>query len=73
MSVLAPPHEIIVISPEDIESNENSKTLRDQCYSLRVQVFHEEQGFPLDTEFDEYAVFMSQIYQRPNFFSRNAF
>lgn len=23
-----------------------------QCYSLRIEVFHQEQKFPLDTEFD---------------------
>ncbi|KAI0638394.1 acyl-CoA N-acyltransferase [Trametes polyzona] len=28
--------------------------LRQQCYDVRVEVFHREQGFPLDTEFDEY-------------------
>jgi len=27
--------------------------LRHQCYGVRIDVFHREQGFPLDTEIDE--------------------
>ena len=41
------PHEIITIPP-----NSNQDALLDQCFSLRVAVFHHEQRFPLDTEFD---------------------
>jgi len=41
---VAPAHEIIIV-PEG---------LREQCYDVRIKVFHLEQGFPLDTEIDEY-------------------
>jgi hypothetical protein len=41
-----PLHEIVVVTPEN-------KALREACYDVRIQVFHHEQGFPLDTEIDE--------------------
>jgi hypothetical protein len=43
---VAPAHEILVVP-------EGQKALREQCYDIRIQVFHLEQGFPLDTEIDE--------------------
>lgn len=46
----SPPHEIIVIQKGRTEDWEH---LRQQCFDIRVQVFHHEQKFPLDTEFDE--------------------
>ncbi|KAF9464860.1 acyl-CoA N-acyltransferase [Collybia nuda] len=40
-----PPHEIVVIqTPEE----------RQQCYDVRINVFHTEQKFPLETEIDEF-------------------
>jgi hypothetical protein len=41
-------YEIIAIPP-----NSELNALLDQCFSIRIAVFHHEQGFPLDTEFDE--------------------
>ena len=43
---VAPAHEILVVP-------EGQKALREQCYDIRIQVFHLEQGFPLDVEIDE--------------------
>jgi GNAT superfamily N-acetyltransferase len=43
---LAPTHEIVIVP-------DGEKELREQCYDVRIQVFHHEQGFPLDTEIDE--------------------
>lgn len=41
----APAHEIILVPARD--------ALRQQCYDVRIAVFHREQGFPLDTEIDD--------------------
>ncbi|KAF9077025.1 hypothetical protein BDP27DRAFT_1414152 [Rhodocollybia butyracea] len=38
-----PPHEIIIASTEEEVQ---------QCYQVRIDVFHHEQRFPLDTEID---------------------
>ncbi|CAL1701285.1 unnamed protein product [Somion occarium] len=46
-----PPHEIVVIKPY-IRSPDNWKELREQCYSVRIDVFHHEQGFPIEDEID---------------------
>lgn len=47
MSKIAPEHELIVAqSQEEIE----------QCYQIRIDVFHHEQRFPLETEIDEYDI-----------------
>jgi len=35
--------------------------LLQQCYDVRIDVFHREQGFPLDTEIDEFCLFYSII------------
>jgi len=43
---LAPTHEIVIVP-------DGEKELREKCYDVRIQVFHREQGFPLDTEIDE--------------------
>ena len=45
-----PPHEIIVVPDVGQQGREE---LREQCYALRIAVFHHEQKFPLDTEIDE--------------------
>ncbi|KAL0949240.1 hypothetical protein HGRIS_009318 [Hohenbuehelia grisea] len=42
-----PEHEIVVLAPGCDQS------LRDQCFSVRIDVFHHEQKFPLDTEIDD--------------------
>lgn len=47
----SPPHEILVIQKGTTDDWEH---LRQQCFDIRVQVFHHEQKFPLDTEFDEF-------------------
>ncbi|KAI0068578.1 acyl-CoA N-acyltransferase [Artomyces pyxidatus] len=45
-----PAHEIIVV-PAAGEAGRAE--LRQQCYDVRIDVFHREQGFPLDTEIDD--------------------
>ena len=45
-----PPHEIVLVpAPGQPGRGE----LRQQCYDVRIDVFHREQGFPLDTEIDQ--------------------
>ena len=43
-------HEIVHVPSVGRSGREQ---LRQQCYDVRVDVFHREQGFPLDTEIDE--------------------
>ena len=45
-----PSHEIVVVPALGQPGREE---LRQQCYDVRIDVFHREQGFPLDTEIDE--------------------
>jgi hypothetical protein len=47
-----PPNHEIVLVPSVGQSGREQ--LRQQCYDLRIEVFHREQGFPLDAEIDEY-------------------
>ena len=49
-------HEIIRISSVGQSDREQ---LRHQCYDVRIDVFHREQGFPLDTEIDKLCPFYS--------------
>lgn len=42
-----PPYEIV-----EVPSNGDA-ALREQCYDVRIQVFVDEQGFPLDVEIDQ--------------------
>lgn len=49
-------HEIIRIPSLGQTGREQ---LRHQCYDVRIDVFHREQGFPLDTEIDELCLFHS--------------
>lgn len=44
-----PAHEIIVVPAVGQPGRED---LRQQCYDLRVEVFHNEQGFSVEDEFD---------------------
>lgn len=46
-----PSHEIIVVPAVGEAGREE---LRQQCYDVRIAVFHHEQKFPLETEIDEY-------------------
>ena len=48
----APTYELIVVPPPGSPDRDE---LLQQCYDLRVEVFHREQGFSLEDEFDEYA------------------
>ena len=50
MAAPQPSHEIIVVPAVGQPGREE---LRQQCYDVRIDVFHREQGFPLDTEIDE--------------------
>ena len=50
MATTQPAHEIIIV-PAVGEPGRDE--LRQQCYDVRIDVFHREQGFPLDTEIDE--------------------
>lgn len=45
-----PGHEIILVPSVGQSGREQ---LRQQCYNVRIDVFHREQGFPLDAEIDE--------------------
>ena len=45
-----PAHEIITVPPAGHKGHEE---LRQQCYDVRIDVFHHEQKFPLETEIDE--------------------
>jgi hypothetical protein len=47
----APEHEIVHVPSVGQIGREQ---LREQCYGVRIDVFHREQGFPLDAEIDEY-------------------
>jgi len=51
-------HEIIRIPSVGQTGREQ---LRHQCYDVRIDVFHREQGFPLDTEIDELCLFHSVL------------
>jgi hypothetical protein len=44
-------HEIVLVPSVGQSGREQ---LRQQCYDVRIDVFHREQGFPLDAEIDEY-------------------
>ena len=48
-----PPHEIVIVPAVGQPGRE---ALRQQCYDVRIDVFHHEQKFPLDTEIDEYVL-----------------
>ena len=45
-----PAHEIVIVPAVGQPGREE---LRQQCYDVRIDVFHREQGFPLDTEIDQ--------------------
>jgi hypothetical protein len=47
MTVSPPPSHEIVLVPFGREE------LRQECYNVRINVFHHEQGFPLEAEIDE--------------------
>ncbi|KAI0375873.1 acyl-CoA N-acyltransferase [Pilatotrama ljubarskyi] len=49
--MIPPAHEIIVVPAAGQPGREE---LRQQCYDVRIDVFHREQGFPLETEIDDY-------------------
>ncbi|KAI0692266.1 acyl-CoA N-acyltransferase [Cytidiella melzeri] len=49
----APTYEILTVPAPGEDGRD---TLRQQCYDVRIDVFHREQGFPLETEIDEYVV-----------------
>ncbi|KAI1796174.1 acyl-CoA N-acyltransferase [Ganoderma leucocontextum] len=50
MSTSQPSHEIIIVP---VIGEPRREELRQQCYDVRIDVFHREQGFPLDTEIDD--------------------
>ncbi|KAM5535484.1 hypothetical protein V8D89_010821 [Ganoderma adspersum] len=51
MATTQPAYEIIIV-PAVGEPGRDE--LRQQCYDVRIDVFHREQGFPLDTEIDDF-------------------
>ncbi|KAI0772135.1 acyl-CoA N-acyltransferase [Trametes elegans] len=57
----APAHEVIVVPAAGQPGHEQ---LRQQCYDVRIDVFHREQGFPLETEFDDYDATATHILLR---------
>jgi hypothetical protein len=52
MQISPRPNHQIVLVPSVGQSGREQ--LRQQCYDVRIDVFHLEQGFPLDAEIDEY-------------------
>ena len=48
-------HEIVHIPSVGQSGREQ---LLQQCYDIRIDVFHREQGFPLDTEIDKLCLFV---------------
>jgi hypothetical protein len=46
----APDHETILVPPAGQSGREQ---LRQECYNVRINVFHHEQGIPLDAVIDE--------------------
>ncbi|KAJ8455487.1 hypothetical protein ONZ45_g18933 [Pleurotus djamor] len=62
-----PAHEIVLVSGNDDEN----LALRQQCYKIRIDVFHHEQKFPLDTEIgdineDEATHFLLRLTDTPD-------
>lgn len=53
-TVPAAAHEIVVVPAL---CQDGQVDIRQQCYDVRIDVFHREQGFPLDTEIDEWVSF----------------
>ncbi len=47
---ISPNHQIILVPPVGQIGREE---LRQECYNIRINVFHHEQGYPLDAEIDE--------------------
>lgn len=45
-----PVNELIIIPAVGEEGRD---ILKQQCFDVRIDVFHHEQGFPLETEIDE--------------------
>jgi hypothetical protein len=60
---LSPDHEIVQL-PFGREGEE----LRQECYNVRINVFHHEQGYPLEAEIDELRLICSR--RRPLLWSR---
>jgi hypothetical protein len=50
-----PDHEIVIIPQRGQEDRE---WLLQQCFRVRIDVFHHEQKFPLETELDEFATIL---------------
>jgi ribosomal protein S18 acetylase RimI-like enzyme len=48
-----PHHEIVVLPKHGQEGREE---LLQQCFDVRINVFHREQKFPLETEFDKFVL-----------------
>lgn len=59
MTAEVPAHKLFVI-PAFGENGRDA--LKQQCYDVRIDVFHHEQGFPLDTEIDEYVFAFGMAY-----------
>jgi hypothetical protein len=45
------------MSTEILSHGSFDSDLFNQCYAIRVEVFHDEQGFPLETELDAFVLF----------------
>jgi hypothetical protein len=65
MDVSPPNHEIVVV-PFGGEGDE----LRQGCYSVRINVFHHEQGFSLEADLDELRLIWPHRRHRPLLWSR---
>ena len=49
--ISAPAHEVIIVPDYGTPGRE---VLKQQCIDVRIRVFAHEQGFPLETEIDEF-------------------
>jgi hypothetical protein len=50
---LTPDHEIVLVPSQ---AGGRQELVRQGCYNVRINVFHREQGFPLEAEIDELRV-----------------
>jgi hypothetical protein len=48
------PHHEIVVLPQ--HGHKGREELLEQCFNLRINVFHHEQNFPLETERDGFVI-----------------
>ena len=65
MTFSPPDHEIV-----RVPFGSEGEVLRQGCYSIRINVFHHEQGYPLEVEIDELRLIWPHRPHRPLLWSR---